>query len=99
MRRLRGRLLPRGDVALGLDDQAHRGLVVLGAVRIGLEGVVHRHVCHSLTKHLRLVHRRIGDHRLVHQAAAVTVMEQRVAEAEAEVGVESILDLLLQRVP
>ena len=77
MRRLRSGLLPRRDISLSLDDQAHARLEVLRAVWVRLQCVVHRHICHGLVTSvcIRLVKTRVRNHGLVKLAGASTLPE------------------------
>ena len=61
---------------------------------------MHRHVV-PLEIGWSSIHWRITSHRLIHQAHSTLSMhvEDLVSEPEAEIGLESHLDPLLQRVP
>ena len=75
LRRLRSCLLPRGDISLSLDYQAHARLEILRAVWVRLQCVVHRHICHGLVAgvRFRLVKTRVRNHGLVKLTGASTL--------------------------
>ena len=47
LRRLRGVLLPWCDIQLRLNDHTHANLVILSAVWVMSQHILHRHVCHA----------------------------------------------------